>query len=176
MRIDESARREMKRLTTYMNSLAERVSKIPKDDLGWKRIKPYDDKELREKIEAIKPYDDTEIKQKLAELEEVLKPLPELKDAVEQQKKDFDDLLAKADLNIEEVKKELEAEKAKNTELAEKKLKETQNLSEKLEGLKTTVDNALDKQKGTFKGVAQKPEIKEAKKKNPDLAYKPGGA
>ena len=73
----------------WKQPLTEALAALPKDDLGWKDIKPYDDTALKEAIEAIpkddlgwkeiKPYDDTAIKEALTAIpkDEWKQPLQE---------------------------------------------------------------------------------------------------
>ena len=158
-----------------------KVAKIkPYNDAALKKriseIKPYNDLEIKKQLSEIKPYDDAELKQKVAE---VLEKLPQIEQKVAEQKQEFDDLLAKADLNIEEVRKELAEEKRKNEELTAKVEETAESKKKTVEetaDLTKRVENLEDKQKSKFKSVVEIHTPEKDKKTEPDLSYKPGGA
>lgn len=171
--IDETWRKQLKQLAEAHRKL---VQNLPKDDLSWKKIKPYDDKELREAIAAIPQYNDAELKQKITALEETIKELPVLKETIAQQKKDFDSLLESADKSVKEhfdhVNQEHEADQQKIKELTEKldQAKEEIKTAKTIaETAKTTADNLDDKQKAAFK-AKPKQVIKQA---NPPSSFNP---
>jgi len=88
-----------------------------------------------------------------------LEAIETLKEAITQQKKDFETILATADKNIGEVTKSVEewrkkAEEfeAKLKEKEEKTTQETLDMEKKVEEVRVKVDNVEDKMKGKFKG------------------------
>ncbi len=190
--IDESWRTQVKQLINTHQKLTEYIQALPKDDLGWKEIKPYNDSAIKEQIANIKPYDDkpltekieaskyndSELKQKLASMAEALKELPILKETITQQKKDFDNLLDSADKSVKEYfvanKKEMEADKAKIKELEEKLMEAEQKKLKETESLETRVDNLEDKLPALAKYKSVTKKLTETKTNSPDLTYKPG--
>ncbi|MFA5366239.1 MAG: hypothetical protein WC325_13745 [Candidatus Bathyarchaeia archaeon] len=145
----------------------------------------YNDQPIKEQIANIKPYDDTPLKTTLnqtqetlkTQITEALKPLTEklntietenakLKETIATQKTEFDTLLSTADTHVKEefAKKQREIEEMKK-QLTEKdkQLSEQTKLQETVMGLRTDLENALDKQTGKFKAHAPNTAGKEGK-------------
>lgn len=137
--------------TEIYGKLNETVEALPKDDLGWKEIKPYDDAELKTSLETmnktlLEKVDQTTQKVSLIESENL------------KVKETFEKLLDKADKNIVEVQKTLEQrenelkETVAKLEAQEKELAETKN---KLQETTTLAENTSDKLKPQFKASAK---------------------
>ena len=169
-----------------IKALRETVRKLPKDDVSWKQIKPYDDAELREAIANMKPFDDSALKQEIQGLKETsdnnaevaAKQYGELKELITKKDEDITllrqaveiyDKNAAAKTKVLETRQKSIEEIAKRAEEAEK---ETKTLKEQLEQATVRADNLEDKlsKHSDFKGNAKPLDEKAG---NPDLTYTP---
>jgi len=153
----------------------EKIEAIPKDDVTWKEQfgnLPKDDiswkeeiKTVHEQVKTLKETHDAEMKTLKETYDAKLK---EITDKTEQQKKDFETILAQADKNIVETRKTLddrikELEK-ENKQLTDKSVKETENIAERVEKLETDTENLKEHIPSSFKG-----RNKDLKTQNPIL-------
>jgi len=152
---------EVKTLAPYNDKLIrEALAAIPKDDFGWKEIKPFDPTPLQTRIaeaEAkIPPIDDVTWKDQLKEIDAKINKVTE---TMATQKTEFDNLLDSADKAVKEHfaqnKRDMEADKTKIKDLEEKlKTAETKKLAE-TQDITTRVENLEDKLKPQFKAHAK---------------------
>jgi hypothetical protein len=153
-----------------IDTLQTQLNALPKDDLGWKEIKPYDDSSMGKAIEMLKQtvgiINDTTEKEHKESLESI-KTLTENLAQTTQKitlieteqlkvKETFEKLLDKADKNIVETRKTLE-ERIETLKKENKTLQETVETQAKtIKETAVRTDNLEDKQKPSFKGATSK--------------------
>ena len=162
-------------VTAGLNKITEHVNALPKDDVSWKETVanlPKDDDSWKTRVEVLEkreiPQDDKSWEQKCATKEDLLimqetqKEIAAIKESSLKDHEKLETLLTGLDKFAQQFKV-LETENAslkqKVEEKTEKTVKETLELKEVVENLKTTTENLTDKLKGQFKGAHQKPEV-----------------
>jgi len=150
------------------------IVKIPSDDLGWKQIKPFNDKSLKAEIQGLKETLDNNAEvasKQYGELKEMLSKKDEVIQEYRKYVKVSDESVSLRDKKIAEM-----AETNKTVEqikeISEAREKENKELKEQLEKQTTRADNAEDKlsKHSEFKGNAKTLEEKAATQ---DLGYTP---
>jgi hypothetical protein len=157
---------QIQELARSMQAFVEHVNALPSDDVGWKRLKPYDDKPLKEyvgnvqkatetklsmlteTVNAIKPYDDAPLKEAIANI----KPFND--EPLKTQIKELSDNLAGLNGKISELQTKL-AE-------TEKTVAEKDALIEKVAGERNKKVEELIKENADLKEAKDK-ELKDIK-------------
>lgn len=139
--VDESWKTHLTTLTNSYNKLAETINSLPKDDLGWKAIKPYDDAEVKKDL--------SELKEANTALQESLRVLTsqvaEYKQKIDEKDRLIEKVAGERNQKIEQIVKQ-------NEELTNK-AKETVEEKRRLEeAIGARLDNVEHYMKGEFKG------------------------
>ncbi len=146
---DESWKPQNKTFAEAIFNLAKEIRALPQDDTSWKE----EIKTVQEQTKTFKEAHDAELKTLKETYDAKLK---EITDKTEQQKKDFETILTQADKNIVETRKTLEDRikelEKENKELESKKVKETTDLTQKLEEHDTAIENLQSHIPSSFKG------------------------